>query len=83
MLGGMPQPVQMEKVWAISGGMLKEGSKWLVKTKEVENMLFAQIDKWDPKFVPFVTGKAVQLRKEKDPSICSSFFIEVPVYKSA
>ncbi|CAE7242174.1 unnamed protein product [Symbiodinium sp. CCMP2592] len=49
------------------GGMLKDGSKWLVKTKEVDNMLFAQIDKWDPKFVPFVTGKAVQLRKEKDP----------------
>ncbi|CAE7410343.1 unnamed protein product, partial [Symbiodinium microadriaticum] len=48
-------------------GMLKNGRPWLVKTKEVENMLFAQIDKWDPKFVPFVTGKAIQMRKEKDP----------------
>ncbi|CAE7684490.1 unnamed protein product [Symbiodinium sp. CCMP2592] len=64
--GPMAKPTEMQQVWAITGGMLKK-KKWLVKTKEVEDKLFLQIDKWDRSFVQFVTGNTVQLKKEKDP----------------
>ena len=60
------KPTQMQQVWAITGGMLKKSLKWLVKTKTVEDKLFVEIDKWDRAFVPFVTGKPIQLKKEKE-----------------
>ena len=60
----------MQQVWAITGGMLKKKT-WLVKTKEVEDRLFVKIDKWDRPFVQFVTGNAVQLKKEKELSVGS------------
>ncbi|OLP75520.1 hypothetical protein AK812_SmicGene44665 [Symbiodinium microadriaticum] len=59
--------VDEPSVWAITGGMLKKSLKWLVKTKTVEDKLFVEIDKWDRAFVPFVTGKPIQLKKEKEP----------------
>ncbi|CAE7300550.1 unnamed protein product, partial [Symbiodinium sp. CCMP2456] len=43
-------------VWSITGGMLKKKMKWLVKTKEVDDRLFVQVDKWDRSFIQFVTG---------------------------
>ena len=55
----MPEPVEVQQVWSITGGNLGKSAKWIAKTKDVEGKTFVEIDKWDKSLTPFVTGQGL------------------------
>ena len=67
----MRQPIQIREVVAVTGGGLKKKKPWLPETKEVEECRFVKLSKWDPAFTIFCSGKAMQLRKDKDLHHCN------------
>ena len=76
----MPEPVEVQQVWSITGGNLGKSAKWIAKTKDVEGKTFVEIDKWDKSLTPFVTGQHIQLKKDKDsPSI---IYIHIDLYNA-
>ena len=62
----MDRPAQVERVYSISGGDLKPKRRWMAETKEVEDLTFVKIAKFDRGFVAFCTGKSLQLEASKD-----------------